>query len=134
MFVLLLLVLACVKAFTTIRSRANTFYIRQHEEEIEPLYCLNVNLYVKESKREEFLECIKQNQIGTLTTETRALLYTWGESITDRNTFHFQEQFVGEEGFQEHQSTAHFKEWLKFADESNDVWTKPPEVYVFKTM
>ena len=30
----------------------------------EKVYCLNVILRVKAARREEFLECIKNNQIG----------------------------------------------------------------------
>lgn len=78
-------------------------------------YALNVNLYVKEERREEFLKCILENQRGTMTDEPLAVLYDFGsrpptilrvcyapsgadvrcatkpgESDTERNTFHFQ--------------------------------------------
>ena len=43
------------------------------------LYCLNVALYVKPERREEFIETIAANQRGTLTTEPLAVTYLWGE-------------------------------------------------------
>lgn len=57
------------------------------------VFALNVDLFVKESRREEFIECIKANQVGTQTTEKLALCYNWGEDTTQRNTFHFQERY-----------------------------------------
>ena len=42
--------------------------------------------------------------------------YTWGESVNEPNTFHFQEQFMGEEGFVAHTQAPHFDVWKQFAD------------------
>ena len=65
------------------------------DQDAKKPYCLNVNLYVKPDRREEFLACIKANQSGTLTSEPLALRYDWGESATEPNTFHFHEMYEG---------------------------------------
>ena len=54
------------------------------------LFLLNVTLKVKPERREEFIACIKANQQGTLANEPLAVLYQWGESTTEPDTFHFQ--------------------------------------------
>ncbi len=95
-------------------------------------FCLNVSLYVKPERREEFLSVIKQNQHGTLTTEPLVILYSWGENTKEPNTFHFQEQYIGEEGFIAHTKAAHFAVWQKFADEGESPFTKPPLVEFFE--
>jgi quinol monooxygenase YgiN len=103
-----------------------------HDHQGKVLYCLNVTLYIKPERREEFLACIKQNQEGTKTKEPLAVLYTWGENTKEPNTFHFQEQYLGEEGFTAHTQSPHFAEWKKFADEGESPFTKPPEVVFFE--
>ena len=79
-------------------------------------YCVNVNLYVKPERREEFLRVIRINAQGTRTKEPLNIAYTWGESVNEPNTFHFQEQFMGEEGFVAHTQAPHFEVWKQFAD------------------
>ena len=65
-------------------------------------FCLNVALYVKEERRDEFLECIKNNEAGTMGTEPGALEYSWGESTSEPNTFFFHEKYKDKEGFEAH--------------------------------
>lgn len=36
--------------------------------------------------------------------------------MNEQNTFHFQEQFMGEEGFVAHTQAKHFDVWKQFAD------------------
>ena len=55
-------------------------------------FCLNVKLCIKPERRAEFVECIRNNQKGTLSTEPLALEYVWGESTDQPNTFHFYEK------------------------------------------
>ena len=93
-------------------------------------YCLNVNLYIKPERRAEFLEVIKQNALGSRTTEPKCKLYVWGESTLTPNLFHFQEIYDDKEGFQQHQSSSHFAKWATFAN--SDPFTKPPEVMFFE--
>jgi len=101
------------------------------------VFSLNVALYVKEERREEFIKCIQANQEGTLTAEPLALQYDWfvyleslvhefcystslimmnmkcclrrGESTTERNTFYFHEQYKSKAGFDAHTEAPHFK-------------------------
>ena len=54
---------------------------------------------------------MRNNEKGTL-KEPLAKAYTWGESITAPNVFHFQEQFAAKEGFEYHKTTDHFKVWV----------------------
>ncbi len=95
-------------------------------------FCVTVNLYPKAEVREEFLQVIANNKQGTDETEPLALQYTFGESAT--NTFHFHEQYCGEqdgkEGFDAHASSPHFADWETFV--GTDPFAKPPEVYFSK--
>ena len=59
------------------------------------LFCLNVCLRVKPERREEFLDCIRANQEGTLTTEPLAVTYAYGEDESTPDTWRFFEQYVG---------------------------------------
>lgn len=69
--------------------------------EMSKKYCLNVILYPNPDRREEFIACIKNNQQNTLdkAKEPKALVYTFGESISEPNVFHFQEVYEDEDGF-----------------------------------
>mmetsp|Transcript_18237 Transcript_18237/g.27352 ORF Transcript_18237/g.27352 Transcript_18237/m.27352 type:complete len:106 (+) Transcript_18237:96-413(+) len=93
------------------------------------VFCVNVNLYVKPGKREEFLAVIRNNQKGTA-KEPLALDYTWGESTTEANTFYFQEKYKGKEGFEAHQKAPHFAKWEEFV--KTHPFTKDPEVMLFE--
>jgi len=106
-------------------------------ERVAPLttaFCITVNLYPKTEVREEFLKVIAANKKGTDTAEPLALQYTFGESNSELNTFHFHEEYSGEEdgkqGFDAHASSPHFADWEKFAD--TDPFVKSPEVYFSK--
>ena len=81
----------------------------------EKLYCLNVVLRVKAERRDEFLKCIANNQVGTLTKEPLAVEYTYGEDETTPNTFHFHEKYKGRAGFEAHTKAPHFAVYVKFA-------------------
>ncbi|KAL1524604.1 hypothetical protein AB1Y20_019493 [Prymnesium parvum] len=94
-----------------------------------PTFCVNVVLRVKAERRDEFLEVIRNNQLGTLRDEALALVYVWGEDVDTPNTFHFHEQYLGRAGFEAHQKTPHFARWEEFA--ATDPFTAPPEVTFF---
>jgi len=96
----------------------------------QPIYCLNVNVFVKPERRSDFLKCIRENQKGTVTTERLNKQYVWGESVNEPNTFHFHEEFYGREGFEAHTRTPHFTEWRKFVD--TDPFTKDPELVFYE--
>ena len=99
-------------------------------------FCVTVNLYPKIELREAFLEVIQINKEGTEGTEPLALQYTYGESTTIPNVFHFHEQYTGaedgKEGFNAHAIAPHFVEWEAFA--GTDPFAKPPEVYFSKVI
>ena len=101
---------------------------------VETAFCVTVNLYPKSEVREEFLKVIANNKKGTDETEPLALQYTFGESTSDQNTFHFHEQYSGaedgKEGFDAHASSPHFADWEAFV--GTDPFVKPPEVYFSK--
>ena len=96
-------------------------------------FCLNVNVFVKPERREDFLKAIAINLAGTLSKEPLNISYSWGESTTEKNTFHFQEQFKGEEGFIAHTNSPHFAIWKEFADAEDSPFWKPPVVVFFET-
>eukprot|EP00306_Pavlova_sp_CCMP459_P021281 CAMPEP_0185550170 /NCGR_PEP_ID=MMETSP1381-20130426/19786_1 /TAXON_ID=298111 /ORGANISM="Pavlova sp., Strain CCMP459" /LENGTH=171 /DNA_ID=CAMNT_0028162941 /DNA_START=28 /DNA_END=543 /DNA_ORIENTATION=- len=97
---------------------------------IGPLFCLNVCLKVKPERREEFIKCIRANQRGTLTSETLALEYVFGEDESTPNTFHFFEKYLSKEGFEAHTKTPHFAAWEEFA--ATEPFTAPPVVSFYE--
>eukprot|EP01041_Mallomonas_annulata_P002038 gene2038-3961_t len=124
---LMLMASSCTLAFLGSPKNMNQGHVR-----LSMTYCLNVNIFVKPERREDFLAAIRANAKGTLTTEKANRLYTWGESCTDPNTFHFQEQFEDEDGFKAHTQAPHFMKWEEFT--KSDPFTKPPELSFFKTL
>ena len=96
----------------------------------DPIFCVNVNLYIKPERKDEFLSVIKKNQLGTLTNEPLAIQYTWGQSVDDPNTFYFHEQYHGKEGFEAHQKSSHFAVWAEFTKTSP--FSKPPVVTLWE--
>ena len=93
-------------------------------------FCVNVQLFVKPERRDEFIECIRQNQEGTLSTEPLAIDYVWGEDVETPNTFHFYEKYEGKAGFEAHQATPHFAAWEEFA--ATDPFSSPPIVKLYE--
>mmetsp|Transcript_23066 Transcript_23066/g.39014 ORF Transcript_23066/g.39014 Transcript_23066/m.39014 type:complete len:150 (+) Transcript_23066:20-469(+) len=93
-----------------------------------PVYALNVDLFVKEDRRAEFIQVIQNNQAGTLGTERLVISFDWGEDTSERNTFHFHEQYAGEDGFKAHTQTPHFAAWEAFASSEPTPFTAPPQV------
>jgi len=95
-------------------------------------FCLNVNLYIREERREEFLRCTLNNQNNSL-QEPACLQFTWGEDTKVPNSFYFHEAYQGEQGFDAHCSTPHFAVWEAFAGSEPSPFTQPPQVVFFKT-
>ena len=104
--------------------------LRAAEEIQQPRFCLNVKLCIQPERRDEFLECIKNNQAGTLSTEPLAIEYVWGEDMDAPNTFHFYEKYRGRAGFEAHQATDHFAAWERFAN--TEPFTEPPVVSFYE--
>lgn len=94
--------------------------------------CLNVELCIRPEVREEFLGVIRQNKAGS-DEEPRCMQYSWGESANEPNTFHFHEQYVGEEGLVAHNAAEHFAVWEAFA-EKGDPFARPPVVQKYKVL
>ena len=92
----------------------------------EALYCLSCCLRVKPERREEFLDCIRANQQGTLSNEPLAATYVLGEDESAPDTWRFFEQYIGREGFEAHTRTPHFAAWEAFA--ATEPFSAPPEV------
>lgn len=92
-------------------------------------YCLNVRLDIKEDRLEDFKKAIAINEAGTR-KEYKNIRYSFGESTTDKNSFHFQEQFCGQAGFNLHAASAHFAVWESFVQ--TDPFTAPPKVEFWK--
>jgi quinol monooxygenase YgiN len=94
-------------------------------------YCVTVNLYPKAEVRDEFLKVIGNNKKGTDETEPLALQYTYGESTSKPNVFHFHEQYTGDDGgkqgFDAHAASPHFKDWETFV--GTDPFSRDPEVF-----
>ena len=80
----------------------------------ESLYALHVDLYVKPDRREEFLEAIRGDQEGALTSEDRCVAYLFGEDADEPNTFHMFEQYVDRAGFEQHAKSPHYGKWSEF--------------------
>jgi len=99
-------------------------------EDVPQLYCLNVKLCIKPEVRSEFLECIRANQRGTLSTEPLAVTYTFGEDESSPGTFHFFEQYKGVAGFTAHTQTPHFAAWEAFA--TTEPFSSPPVVSFYE--
>ena len=95
-------------------------------------YCLNVKLCIKPERRSEFIQCIRANQQGTLSTEPLALEYVWGEDTSEPNTFHFYEKYEGRGGFEAHTQTPHFEAWEAFA--ATAPFTEPPVVSFYEEL
>ena len=102
---------------------------------IRPCFGVHVELFVKPSIREEFIEVIKNNQSGRI-QEPLCLQYVYGESEDESNKFIFHEEYEGKddgkEGFDAHTTTPHFDVWEKFTEK--DPFTKTPVVSFFKTL
>lgn len=96
-------------------------------------YCLNVKISINPARRAEFIANIQGNAKGTRTTEPGNVQYTWGESTTQPNVFHFQEQFVDKEAFVAHTKAPHFKTWEEFAQSPN-AFIEPPVVEFFEEL
>lgn len=80
----------------------------------QPPYCVNLKCTVKPSRRTEFMSLIAENQRLALQNEPDALQYTFGEDVTDPNTFFIHEQFTSEEGFAAHRHTPHNENWQTY--------------------
>mmetsp|Transcript_4661 Transcript_4661/g.5380 ORF Transcript_4661/g.5380 Transcript_4661/m.5380 type:complete len:264 (-) Transcript_4661:125-916(-) len=100
-------------------------------------YCLNVNFFIQDAVREEFLTLIQNNQKGSTEEEELCLQYHLGENAASSNIFHLHEEYTGKddgkEGFDAHIVSKHFKAWEEFSAKEES-FTNPPVVQFYKTM
>lgn len=115
------------------------FFYGNHDIKEIPIrssFGVHVELCVKPEIREEFLECILNNQKGSTQEEPLCLQYVFGESTKVPDKFIFHEEYKGEdggkEGFDAHTKTPHFEAWERFVEK--DPFTSPPVVNFFKTL
>jgi len=128
------------KPFVEGREPVVDLFYGQHEpEKKQPpvnAYGLNVDVCIKPEARTEFIPVITNNKNGATNDEKLCENFFWGESTTTENSFHFHEQYVGEdhgkEGFEAHTKSPHFARWSEFA--AGDVFTQAPKIYFFKTV
>jgi quinol monooxygenase YgiN len=79
-------------------------------------YAVNVRVAVKPSRRQEFLDLIRDNQVRTLEDEAESLQYVVGEDAATPNLFYLHEQFSSRAGFEEHRNTPHSANWAAFQE------------------
>ena len=103
--------------------------VRTVSSEDEPIVCLNVELCILPELRQEFLDVIRNNKRGSDDDEPLCLQYSYGESVSTPNVFHFHEEYLGWNGLKGHQTAPHFAVWEEFASKSP--FTKPPVVQTF---
>jgi len=104
----------------------------QHKVSNRAGLCLNVELNILPEFRDEFFTVIAQNKHGSDTNEDGCDQYTWGESVTNPNTFHFHEQYRNEAALAAHTTSPHFHVWEQFANHTP--FTKPPTVQKFQSL
>lgn len=98
---------------SSLLSFASPFSLKMSDNKV---FALNAKFSIKPSRREEFISIIRNDQTETLEKEPKALQFVVGEDTENVNTFYLHEQYIGEEGFQEHTETPHFAEWMKFTE------------------
>ena len=91
------------------------------------LFCLDVQLSVKPDSREAFLNALRSDQRGALTSEPLAVSYLFGEDTERPNIFHMFEAYAGgRDGFAQHSQTPHYADWAKF--KATEPFTAPAKV------
>ena len=90
--------------------------IEKESKTSNAIYAVNLKLTIKDSRRNDFLTLIQQNQQKTLSLEPAALQYVVGEDIKNKNTFYLHEEFIGEDGFDQHRTMPHNADWAAFKD------------------
>ena len=81
-------------------------------------YIVNARFSIKPERKDEFLSIILDDKKKTLTDEPLAVNFAVGEDLSKPNTFYLHEEYLGEEGFEAHMKTPHFKPWAEFCDSS----------------
>ena len=93
------------------------------------LFCLDVTMTVRPEKRDAFLDALRADQRGAVTSEPNAVSYLFGEDDTTPNVFHMFEAYSGggRGGFEEHARTEHYGKWAEFKVDE-EPFSSPPVV------
>jgi autoinducer 2-degrading protein len=103
---------------TDVRDAINEAFAADDDDGAVRLFCLDVRMHVRPDMREQFLDAIRLDQEGAVTSETRAVSYVFGEDVDSPNVFHMFEAYAGGRGgFEEHTRTSHYRKWAKFKEE-----------------
>ena len=80
-------------------------------------------------KRDAFLDALRADQRGAVTSEPNAVSYLFGEDDTTPNVFHMFEAYSGggRGGFEEHARTEHYGKWAEFKVDE-EPFSSPPVV------
>ena len=90
----------------------------------KPRFCVNMALFLKPERVEDFLKVILDDQEATLRLEPGARQFTVGRSPTDPTRFFLHEEFDSVEAIGEHRKTEHYARWAEF--KNTDPFTQPP--------
>jgi quinol monooxygenase YgiN len=100
------------QGFSSLKSSATTTFTPISSKP-QP-YAVNMNLTIKENRREEFIKLIQELQRQTLDMEEASLQYVVGEDTTSPNTFHVHKQFTSLQGYEAHRTMPHVADWDTF--------------------
>ena len=95
----------------------------------KPRYCVNMALFLKPERVDDFLKVILADREGTL-QEPGNRQFTVGRSTTDPTLFYLHEEFVDADGMAEHRKTPHYDVWAAF--KLTDPFVKPPVTDVYE--
>ena len=93
-------------------------------------YCLNVKLWFKTDRVQDFLAVILADKKQTEALEPTCKRFTFGKSITEENCYLLQEEYDDKAAFESHCKTEHFAQWIEFTN--SYPFTKPPQVDIFE--
>ena len=76
-----------------------------------PRYCINVKLFLKAERVEDFLKIIADDKKATIETEPTCKQFQVGKSTTEENVYYLHEEYDDKAAFESHTKTAHFASW-----------------------
>ena len=108
--------------------------------DVRELFGVQVQVFVKKSRCEEFLKVIDNSRCKSLEVEDNCLQYVYGSCVDyvsddgeeEDCKFVLHEEYTSQEGFVEHTQTDHFKVWGEFVE--SKPFTKDPVINLFETI
>jgi len=92
-------------------------------------FCLNVKLWLKPERVDDFLRVILEDRQRTLELEPTCKQFTVGKSTKEENVFFLHEEYDDRAAFDAHLQTPHFFLWKQFCE--SDPFTQPEQVDFF---